>query len=120
MTTIIAIEHDNGVTFGWDSRTTEGYHHYESGAQKVFVNKGMVFGAAGAARDANIIRYADLPHPDEAGWDIDRWVQTKLLPAIREALAEAQALTIRNSEAESDAYLLVAVHGRVYEIGYTF
>lgn len=118
MTTIIAIETDEGITFGWDSRITSGWQVYDGEAPKVFVNNGMIFGVAGALLDASIIRQANLPHPDDAGWDIDKWVTNKLIPAIADALSKRGALTTTSGKVETDSSVIFAVRGRLYDLGH--
>lgn len=117
MTTVIAIETAGGITFGWDSQITTGWHVYDGEAPKVFVNNGMVFGVAGALVDASIIRHADLPSPDDAGWDIDKWVTNVLVPALTKALSERGALTTSNGKIETDSDVTIAIRGRLYSLG---
>lgn len=118
MTTIVAIESADGVTLAWDGQTSSGYHPYEGEHSKVFVNNGIVIGVAGAVLGNNILRYANLPHPDEAGWDIDRWITNTLTPAIITALSERHAIEFKNHKVETDNVLLVVVRGRVYQISW--
>lgn len=120
MTTVLAIETPEGITFGWDSQITTGWHSYDGEAPKVFVNNGMVFGVAGALLDASVIRHADLPDPDDAGWDIDKWVTNRLVPAIAEALSDRGALTTTNGKIETDSNVIFAVRGRMYDLGADF
>ena len=72
MTTIIAIEKPGEVTFGWDKQITHGQRRV-LGDDKVFTNGGVVFGHSGDVLDGNILRYANLPDPVHAGWDVDRY-----------------------------------------------
>lgn len=115
MTTIIAIEHDGGVTLGFDSLCSVGGSGFDLSQEKVFANNGTVFGVAGAVLDANIIRYADLPSPDDAGWDVDRWVTNRLIPALMEALDTRAASERHSNKIETGNHTLIIVRGRVYE-----
>jgi len=117
VTTIIAIETDEGLTFGWDSQITAGWHIYEGEMPKVFTNNGIIFGVAGAVLDASVIRQANLPSPDDAGWDIDKWVTNKLVPALTDALSKRGALTTTSGKIETDSHLLIGVRGRLYKVG---
>lgn len=116
MTTIIAYEHEGGVTLGWDSQVSLGSHIYHGAHQKVFANGSIVLGVAGALSDAKILQYAELADPDESGWDIDRWVTNELVPSIFHALAERNRATVTNSQIETESTILAVVKGRVYEI----
>lgn len=116
MTTIIAIEHDTGVTMGFDSKVSYGWYGADMEQPKVFANGEIVFGVCGDVLDANVLRYADLPAlgPDE--WDIDRWVTNRLIPAMTHALKERSASKVSNSKIETGGVTLAVVRGRVYRI----
>jgi ATP-dependent protease HslVU (ClpYQ) peptidase subunit len=116
MTTIIAIEHEAGVTIGFDSKVSFGSGSTQMEAEKVFVNNGVVFGVAGAVLDAQILRYADIPDPEQAGWDTDRWVTNTLIPAMTSALHDRNAPTYTSGKIKTDHNALVIVRGWVYEI----
>jgi len=116
MTTIAMVEHANGVTIGYDSLVSLGSQQASLEASKVFVNGGIIFGVAGAVLDAQIIRYADLPYPDDEDWDMDRWVTNELIPAIKDALHKEGVLASYSSKIETDSTILAVVRGRVYAI----
>lgn len=119
MTTIIFKESKKGnVKVAYDSCVTMGSRTEELEFDKVFVNAGHVFGVAGALRDSNIIRYADLPPIPDEEWDIDRWVVKKLVPALINALSTSYAAEYSNQQLSTENRSLVAVRGRVYEIGH--
>lgn len=118
MTTIIAIEHENGVTFGFDSKVSYGSEHADLEGSKVFANGEVVFGICGAVLDANIFRYAELPKLDAHEWDIDRWVTTQLLPALHSALRDRGALEVSNGKLSTGGGILLAIRGRVYQAAY--
>lgn len=117
MTTIIMVEHENGVTIGYDSKVSNGYRVRELEAPKVFSNAGMVFGFAGAVLDAQLIKYAELPEITEDEWDTDRWVTNELVPWMAMTLKDREAATVSNSKLLTDNNALVVVRGRVYQIG---
>lgn len=111
------VEHDTGVTIGFDSRVSWGSSYTDLEADKVFANNGIVFGVAGAVLDAQIIRYADLPDPADAGWDTDKWVTNEFIPGLRDALADHGALAAHSGKIETNNHLLAVVRDRVYQIG---
>jgi len=118
MTTIIFKETKKGdVKVAYDSQVSYGSRREEGEFEKVFVNNGNVFGVAGALRDSNILKYAPLPAIPDEEWDVDKWVVTALIPAMKDALDLRNASHYRNNELETDSHILVAVRGRVYEIG---
>lgn len=118
MTTIAMIEHEGGVTIGYDSQVTMGWQPADMEQTKVFANNGVVYGVAGDVVDANVLRYADLPAAADAGWDIDRWVVRELLPAIRTALQTAGVLETNSGKVGTGSSVLAVVNGRVYSIGH--
>lgn len=117
MTTIIFKETKSGnVKVAYDSQVSSGWRKAELGFDKVFVNNGMIFGVAGAVRDANIIKYAPLPSIPDAEWDVDKWVVTTLIPAIAGALSGNYATAFVNQQISTENNILVAVRGRVYKL----
>ena len=110
------VEYDEGVTIGYDSRTSVGQSYFEKEGEKVFVNNGMIFGVAGAVLDGQIIRYADLPNPEDGGWDTDKWVTNELIPAMFDALSDRSASEFYSGKVESNSHTLAVVRGRVYQI----
>ena len=116
MTTIIAIEHDSGVTIGFDSKVSYGWENADLEQPKVFANGEVIFGVCGDVLDANILRYADLPALGTDEWDVDRWVTNKLIPAMTAALKERNASAVSNSKIETGGSTLAVVRGRVYRI----
>jgi ATP-dependent protease HslVU (ClpYQ) peptidase subunit len=111
-------EHETGVTIGFDSQVSMGWQAEDLEQPKVFVNRGIVYGVAGALVDSNTLKYADLPSVAEVDWDVDRWVATRLLPAIRGALQAAGVLEVNNGKIKSGCSILAVVKGRVYNIGH--
>lgn len=117
MTTVIAVETPEGVTFGWDSQIT--YNHRATYDDiKVFPNGGVVFGVSGDVRYGNILRYMDIPgqKPDDGWWDVDRYVTNELIPAMQKAFKDADAAKISDSKIDTDFTALIYVQGRVYDI----
>lgn len=113
MTTVIAIEKDNRVEIGCDSKATGG-DQIELEQPKVFENNGITIGVAGVALLANELRYGDLPAPPESIDSTDRWMTKEFTPALR-SIVEATMKTGDDGEYELQA--LVIVNGRVYDIG---
>jgi ATP-dependent protease HslVU (ClpYQ) peptidase subunit len=110
------VEHETGVTIGFDSRVSVGYTYSDLEADKVFANNGIVFGVAGAVLDAQIMQYADLPNPEDGGWDTDKWVTNELVPALMDAMDNRGALERYAGKIESNSHSLIVVRRRVYEL----
>lgn len=122
MTTIAMREHADGVTIAFDSRVSWDSHVAEVEYPKVFVTNGVIYGVAGDNLMNNVLRYADLPNPDVrqtlggSGWDVDRWVNNTLIPAILDALVDRAAAVNENGKVSLDGQLLLVVRNRVYEV----
>lgn len=120
MTTIVAIEHADGVTFAYDSQVTSGGGGFtrHDDQQKVFQNGELVFGIAGSVLDAQIIEHMDIPSIKKrhAG-NLDAWVTNRLIPSIRENLAAHGALEVDKQQTFADVHALACVRGRIYRIG---
>lgn len=116
MTTIAAVEHDTGITWCWDSRVTTGNEFAElaDSSGKVFRNGNIIFGVCGSLVIASELRYMELPKLK--GWDVDRYVAVRLLPAIREALFAANCLD-GDGDMVGSGRLILGVEGRAYMVG---
>lgn len=113
MTTIIAVETDAGVQIACDSMASGG-DKIDLEQPKVFTNNGVTYGVAGTVLYLNQLRHTELPPPPEDGSNLDHWVTMILVPVLREA-AEAVGLP-KNDDGEYEAGVLLASHGKVYEI----
>lgn len=121
MTTIVAVETQDGVLWGWDSQTTSGYGTAQNDRSKVFRHGKYVIGVTGRVRDAQVIQSANLPKFDKKfKGDVQNWVIKHLVPAIRHALEKEGRLEVINSQAEYDSEFLVQVRDRVYKISGDF
>lgn len=117
MTTVIAVEKPSGVLIGWDSQVSAGDEKFDAHVQsgsKMFQHGSVVYLFTGTLRDKNILKYADLPSPDDDCSDFDRWVTNALAPAIRESLKDNEATTTDNEQRLMESALLLVVAGSVY------
>lgn len=112
MTTIVAVETPGGVTFASDSRVS-GSTINDGWVSKVVTNGGITFGAAGHLRAIQLLQHAKFaePTPHMPDSEVDRYVSTELVPAIAKAFREAGS-----DQARTQSIILLAVHGRVYEV----
>lgn len=86
MTTVSAVQTEDDVLLAWDSKTTHDNEQYTSGHSKVFCKDGIVFGISGYTRVHNLIYSMDLPEYD--GSDARKWINKKLIPAIKAEIIE--------------------------------
>lgn len=114
MTTVVAVEDKNGVTFASDSRVTSNSIN-DGWVDKVVCNGQYVFAAAGYLRTIQVLEYASLPDaPTGDGRVVDRFVTQELIPAIMKAAKESAGSN--SDDLLNSGIVLVAVRGRIYEI----
>lgn len=112
MTTIVAVETPQGVTFATDSRVS-GSALNDGWVSKVFENKGVVFGVAGYLRVSQILQHTKMPElpKSDKPEKIDKWVTQNLAPIFLKASKEVSDLGHRGG-----SLALFAVKGRVYDM----
>jgi hypothetical protein len=115
VTCIVGIEVDGGVLIGGDSATSN--RHYQAvwaDVPKVFELGPYVFGFTTSWRMGQLLRYRlDVREPD--GWDVDRYMATTFVDAVRQTLKDGGWLT-KKDEREDGGCFLVGVRGRLYRI----
>lgn len=109
MTTIVAVERNDKVTFAADSRVS-GYQINDNWVSKIAQNGPYTLAAAGYLRAIQILQYAKLPDPPktEDPAMIDRFVTQEVVPAIKDAF--------KDDSDTKDNTMLLAVSGRVYQV----
>lgn len=124
MTTIAAVEGDGWAVLGYDSRvstTLPGGRIYTmslTSTGKIVEVGEYLIGAAGDLRVLNILGYAfKPPTPPRSSANLDKFMVTSFIPALRLSLEENG---IPLKEHGTGAEIIVAVRGRIYEIGEGF
>lgn len=112
MTTVVAVENNDSVTFAADSRIS-WYEKNDGWIEKIVTNGVFTFAAAGALRAIQILEYAKLPEPpkNKDPKVLDRFVTKELVGSLREAFKDV------NSDADETSSIIGAFHGRVYLFG---
>lgn len=116
MTTVVFVEKPNRVEIAYDSKVSMGHFQQElDGRGKVFTVGPVTFGVAGSLGFLNEVAEIHVPpiQPMTAN-ETDRWVQRVLIPKIKQA---AQAYDPQALLRGVHSRVLLAVNGRVYEIG---
>lgn len=115
MTCIVGIETDQGVIIGGDSAGVAGWSITVRADQKVFTRDGYTFGFTSSFRMGQILRYdAELPIPN-CHQNLDAFMVSWFIPAIRTALTDGGYTTIRNNNEEGGTFL-VGIRGRLYSV----
>jgi len=127
MTTVVARRvikkgKTKGVVLAADTQVTSGYTKYP-GIEKVFhVSPEVIIGCAGRVRVLNVLRHG-LKVPkwnDKATQDPERWVVTKLVPAMQKSLSEAKALGEKAGWNDNEGRFIIVVPNFMCAIGPDF
>lgn len=121
MTCIVGMVHAGGVTLGGDSAGIGGYDLVVRKDPKVFALDGgrAVFGFTSSFRMGDLLRYRlDFPkrHPDV---DLDRWMRTDFIDAVRHCLKAGGYAGVSNG-VETGGDFLVGLEGRLFRIASDF
>lgn len=116
MTCIVGIEHGGGVLIGGDSAATAGWRQTIRADQKVFITGPYVMGYTGSPRAAQLLRYRlNVSAPDT--WDVDRFIATTFIDAVRATFKEGGLAKIESSqEGTGGSAFLIGIKGRLYAI----
>lgn len=119
MTCIVGIEVVDGVLLGGDSATSNFYHHNVwADVPKVFELGAYVLGFTTSWRMGQLLRYRlDVGPPDS--WDVDRFMATTFVDAVRRCLADGGWRKTSDSREEGGC-VLVGVAGHLYRIDSDF
>ena len=124
MTTIAAVEGDGWAVIGFDSRVSTMlpggriYTMPTTSNGKIVRNGEYLIGAAGDLRILNIIGYAfKPPTPPRGNTNLDKFIITTFIPALRLCFEE-HGVSLKENGTGAD--LIVALRGRIYEIGEGF
>jgi ATP-dependent protease HslVU (ClpYQ) peptidase subunit len=115
MTCIVAVETDKGVWIGADRLGSNGHIGSPVTFPKIFSNGSLTIGYTSSFRMGQLLQYA-LKVPNlPVNANLDKWVATDLVKAIREAFKDNEWNESKDGVAIGGAFLVV-VKNRVYEI----
>lgn len=115
MTCIVGLVEGDTVWIGGDSAGVAGYDLTVRADQKVFRNGDMIFGFTSSFRMGQLLRYA-LKVPDhDPRIDVDKWMVTTFIDAVRSCLKE-HGWASRSNEHEEGGHFLVGYRGRLFGI----
>ena len=116
MTCIVGFSLKGKVYIGGDSAGIGEWDLTIRTDPKVFRNGPAIFGFTSSFRMGDLLRYAlVIPerHPDE---DIDRWMRTGFVDAVRNCL-KAGGFAEKEKETEKGGRFLVGYEGRLFYVG---
>lgn len=115
MTCIVGIAENGRVYIGGDSAGVAGYSLTVRADRKVFRNGDFVMGFTTSFRMGQLLRYAFSPpkrHPDT---DIDKFMVTDFINAVRDCL-KSGGYAEKHNDAEQGGTFLVGYAGRLFEV----
>lgn len=121
MTTLVAVQGPDWVVIGADARATEdGGLFMDLAIPKIVQNGQYLIAISGASRGGNIAQFGWTPPRAPRSRDLttlDKFVTSKLIPALRHAFVEAGYEGKEDGEAAvQDSNFLIAFNGVVYQI----
>lgn len=120
MTAIAGIVHEGTVYIGGDSAGVDDALGLVVRADaKVFTNGPMVFGFCGSFRMGQLLRYSFTPPPLSKRGDVDRYMVTDFIDAVRKTLKKGGARRVEEKVEEGGTFL-VGFRGRLFEINDDF
>lgn len=117
MTAIVGIQGKGWAVIAADSMTTyDDKPYYAKGMDKVIKKSDYVFAFSGDAIAGNIANFLWTPPKVIKSISIDVFMQTKVLPSLRETMKEHgyEPDTVKNPDAGFDA--LICLNGIIYEV----
>ena len=115
MTCIVGFVEGDTVWMGGDSAGVAGYDLTVRADQKIFKNGPMLFGFTSSFRMGQLLRWA-LTIPDhDPRVDIEKYMSTTFVNAVRECLKTNGWATTENGH-ESAGHFLVGYKGRLFHV----
>lgn len=118
MTCIVGVEHNGRVVIGGDSAGVAGWSITVRADTKVFRNGPFIMGFTDSFRMGQLLRYSLIP-PVPHSWDLDRFMATEFVSAVRDCLREG-GFARNDSGSETGGLFLVGIQGRLYRVDSDF
>lgn len=116
MTTIVAIQGDGWATIAADSRVVGSRVFSTNNPSKIVEAGEYIIGAAGDLRGGNLIANAFKPPAVPAKCNLDQFITTTFIPALRYCFDQHGFQSIKDSVASQETEIIVLIRGVVYEI----
>lgn len=115
MTCIVGLAEEGKVYIGGDSAGVAGYDLTIRADSKVFTNGEFLMGFTSSFRMGQLLRYSFSPPPFIEKEDLDKYMVTRFVDALRTCL-QAGGYEINKSGRVEGGTFLVGVRGRLYVI----
>ncbi len=117
MTCVVSlVEPDGTIYLGGDSAVVGSYQLTIRKDKKVFVVNDFLIGCAGSARMRQLLHHAFVPPEYVPGADIDKYMATDFIDAVRQCLKDGGFAQKKDEQEEIDGVFLVGFHGRLFRI----
>jgi hypothetical protein len=117
MTCIVGIADGTNVWLGADNAGSDDDGTlYLSKLPKIWRHGGLVFGTSGSRRIAQLLKYSLECPPCQEGQNVEVYVTRVVVGAIRDCLRDGGRITVKDGIESMDAWVLVGVQGRLFEI----
>lgn len=114
MTCIVGLVDNKKVYIGGDSAGVAGYSLIVRNDDKVFKNGEFIMGFTSSFRMGQLLRYYFSPPPCNT-WDVEKYMVTDFVDAVRRCLKEGGFAHISNNEEEGGVFL-VGFKERLFKI----
>lgn len=119
MTCIVGVQHRGSVYIGGDSAGVAGYSLTVRADSKVFRVGPYVMGFTSSFRMGQLLRYALTPPEPEIGADLEAFMATTFVDAVRKCLKDGGWLS-KSSDREEGGTFLVGINGELFSIHQDF
>jgi ATP-dependent protease HslVU (ClpYQ) peptidase subunit len=118
MTTLVAVQGDGWTVLGCDSRISDEDGRFAvSKDPKIVDNNGILIASCGSSRTANILHYGYVQPKPLAKENLNNFVTSKFIPAMRKNFIDAGIDMKEDGEvAENDGGILISVRGELYAV----
>lgn len=115
MTCIVGFTDGERVTIGGDSAGVAGYDLDVRADSKVWAKDGWAFGFTSSFRMGQLLRYKLTPPAMTVGQELEQYMATTFVDAVRTALKDGGYVRTVNGE-EHGGQFLVGHHGRLFHV----
>lgn len=115
MTAIVGLVSDGRVLIGGDSAGVAGYNLTVRRDHKVWTAGPYVYGFTTSFRMGQLIRYSFAPPPPPVGEDLERFLATTWINALRETLRQGGWSRVTEQQ-EQGGQFLVGTRGRLFTV----
>ena len=119
MTCSVGVVDEEGVVIGGDSLSSDGSSVIVRRDPKVFRVGEFLIGFTSSYRMGQLLRFSLKPPKLAVGGDVERYMNTDFIDAVRDCFRDGGYLTVEDSQ-ESGGIFLAGFRGRLFRVGSDF